>query len=649
MTQHHAKSVRRRPLARLLRDTAGNTLVIMAAAMIPLSALAGSGVDMARLYVVKSRLQQACDAGVLAGRKYMATSTSPTLDATATTRAKTFFANNFQKGWLDTGTPDFRPVKTSDQQVSGTARVTVPMTVMKMFATPDVQVAVACKARFDVADTDIIFVLDTTGSMACRPEDSESACSSYVNGAGAPAYTRPTTDPDAVPGYLGSTGYGVVETTSSSGSRIKALRAAVKNFYATINANVDSNTRIRYGFVTYTSTVNAGRAIQQMNPAFLIGGGANEKVAYETRYVEDEWTVSTTNVAQNNNKSQTGCVSSAKNPVRDPVATTDVPRPFKSDSTATYKWQEWNGTKCADYTRLVRPVWRYIQYEWPVSNFVAGKTLVNPTRFDGATTRWDGCVEERQTEAGKTSFSSASFDLDPDLLPTSAAATRWKPMWADVSYARKKWTDSLSAKVNDEGNTDRDHPMLGSVDQRDSGFYSCGKPVHRLSTMTAAQIAAYVDAVDFKPLGGTYHDTGMIWGTRMLSPNGIFAADNVGRPGQGTPKRVIVFLTDGDMAPNRNLYGLYGMEFYDKRVSGTSTPSAATLKGFHNARFLYECDRARQLGIDVWTVAIGLESTTELKKCAATEEQALWTTSGSGLSVLFETIAKQVAMLRIVK
>lgn len=643
MTQHHAKSARRRPLARLLRDSAGNTLVIMATAMIPLSALAGSGVDLARLYVVKSRLQQACDAGVLAGRKFMATSTSPTLDATATTRAKTFFANNFQSGWLDTAEPTFLPVKTTDQQVSGTAKVTVPMTVMKMFAAPDVEVAVSCKARFDVADTDIIFVLDTTGSMACKPEDSESACSAYVNAAGAAAYTRPTTDPDAVPGYLGSTGYGVVETSSPSGSRIKALRAAVKNFYSTINANVNSNTRIRYGFVTYTSTVNAGRAIQQMNPAYLIGGNFNESATYQTRVVQsdanDESETFTTI-----NKNQSNCTSSAYSGRRTPS------QDLTYDATtgrAVSERQFWSNGACYVGRQKLQPYWYYGEAPLQVSNYTKGINFANPTRAKMEATRWEGCIEERQTEAGRTSFSSNSFDLDPDLIPTSAAATRWKPMWPDVTYARSKYGNTSPIRAADS-ETSR-YTWLYDPDQRDGGFSSCGKPVHRLSTMTAAQIAAYVDAPDFKPLGGTYHDVGMIWGTRMLSPNGIFASDNVGRPGQGTPKRVIVFLTDGDMAPNRNLYGLYGIEYYDKRVSGTTNVSTTAHKAYHNARFLYECDRARELGIDVWTVAIGLESTDELKKCAATTDQALWTTSGSGLTALFETIAKQVAMLRIVK
>ena len=63
-------------MSALARDVRGNTLAMMAAALIPMSALAGSAVDVARLYVVKVRLQQACDAGALAGRKFMADTAS---------------------------------------------------------------------------------------------------------------------------------------------------------------------------------------------------------------------------------------------------------------------------------------------------------------------------------------------------------------------------------------------------------------------------------------------------------------------------------------------------------------------------------------------------------------------------------------------
>lgn len=58
-------------LSRLRRDTKGNTLALCAAAIIPLTAIIGSALDLSVAYMARSRLQNACDAGVLAGRQYM--------------------------------------------------------------------------------------------------------------------------------------------------------------------------------------------------------------------------------------------------------------------------------------------------------------------------------------------------------------------------------------------------------------------------------------------------------------------------------------------------------------------------------------------------------------------------------------------------
>ncbi|MBS0478428.1 MAG: hypothetical protein JSR79_03910, partial [Proteobacteria bacterium] len=190
-------------MERLRRDVRGNTLAMMAIALIPISALVGSGIDTARLYVVKVRLQQACDAGALAGRKAMISSASPTLDPNATSQANASFNNNFKSGWMRTNTVSFTPSKTADQQVSGVASANVPMSIMKMFAAPDVALNVTCEARYDVADTDLMFVLDTTGSMACT---SAGSCTNAVD-----TYTRPN----------GTTGY---KSREASGSKISGLR-----------------------------------------------------------------------------------------------------------------------------------------------------------------------------------------------------------------------------------------------------------------------------------------------------------------------------------------------------------------------------------------------------------------------------------------
>ena len=73
-------------LQSLTRNRSGNTIVMMAAFTIPLVILAGSGIDIGRQFLVKTRLQQACDAGVLAGRKFMTATSGTTLDSNAETQ-----------------------------------------------------------------------------------------------------------------------------------------------------------------------------------------------------------------------------------------------------------------------------------------------------------------------------------------------------------------------------------------------------------------------------------------------------------------------------------------------------------------------------------------------------------------------------------
>ncbi len=571
-------------LKRLREDAGGNVLIMTAAMLVPLVTFSGCAIDSARLYFVKARLQQACDAGVLAGRKFISTS-GTTLDATASAQATAFFNNNFHSGLFGTTGVAFTPGKTSDGQVSGTAQATVPMTLMSMFGVSAQQLSVTCEARFDVADTDVIFVLDTTGSMACLPNDSDSACSNYVGATNAVSYTRPAdgaaSGNDSVAGYPGSTGYYVPE---KSGSRIAALRTAVLSFFDTLATASDPSTHIRYGFVTYTSTVNAGKAIMSVSSAYMVGGAnsPNKSWNYQTRY----------------------------------------------------QYGTSNGT----------PQWRYQQLPLDVSNLVNNASATDPTKVS-ATSRWTGCIEEAATTAGTSSFSLAALpnDLNPDLTPTSNIATQWKPMWPDVIYARNGFGSTATATSTGDSSS---HPNIGSASYLQDGYVSCGKPVARLKTMTRADVSAYVNAADFRPIGGTYHDIGMIWGTRLLSPGGIFAGDTVAWPGHSAPNRVIVFLTDGDMAPNAAIYGLYGIEYYDRRVTNGSFGNA---RQYHNARFLTECSAAKARNISVWTVSIAPGVSNEMRSCATTSAQALSTNDGTGLSTTFATIAKQVAMLRISK
>ena len=655
-------------MGRLRRDTKGNTLAIMAAAMIPLCAIAGSAIDMARLYVVKSRMQQACDAGVLAGRKFMTDSTNTTLDANATTQAKVFFANNLRTGWMGTVSANFTPVKTTENRVAGTAVVVVPMTIMKIFAAPNVTLNVACEARYDVADTDVLFVLDTTGSMACLPSDSDSACSSYVGSAGNNSYTRPSKQAadsssgyaglDQVAGYAGTTGYSVPE---KNGSRIAALRKAVVDFYDTMASNIQSTTHVRYGFVTYSSSVNAGAAVQAKSTGYLLGGpGAASVWTYQSRKVTADNNEGNPVVTTDSTNAK-NCPTAANPTVtRTPAGTTSQPYAYdpgtRRASVATRYWN--SGTsRCTTSTQSVSAVWTYQAYPMDVTGYVAGGTVTDPTEINGSTTAWLGCIEERVTTPKTMTFNTSSLpaDLDPDLVPSNDD-TRWRPLWPDVEYERfssyRYWNTTYynyttnSITVNDNGGDTGLWEKMNSQAKQKGGWVACGKPVQRLTTMTKSQVQGYVNATDFVPLGGTYHDAGMIWGTRMLSTKGVFASDNAPWPGRGATNKVLVFLTDGDMSPSPNSYGMYAMEYYDNRVTGGDLSNQ---KAYHNARLLAECAKAQDMQIDVWTVSIAPAATAEMKQCATTSDQALATTNGDDLSAAFVRIAQQVARLRLSK
>ena len=179
-----------------------------------------------------------------------------------------------------------------------------------------------------------------------------------------------------------------------------------------------------------------------------------------------------------------------------------------------------------------------------------------------------------------------------------------------------------------------------------NGYYTCGKRALKLDTMTHAQVDAFVNGSNpIRAMGGTYHDTGMIWGARFISPTGIFASENATAPNGKPISRNIIFMTDGDMAPNQDIYGMYGLERLDKRVANGST---STLEDRHNARFAAVCEEAKNKNITVWVVAFGQSMTPTLSGCAS-PGKAYYASDNTELEQAFQNIAKQIADLRLSK
>jgi Putative Flp pilus-assembly TadE/G-like len=224
-----------RGFARLMGCDRGNVLAIVAAVMLPMLGLIGSGIDLSRTYLARNKLQQACDAGVLAGRKVYTTS----LDANTIAEVRKYVNFDFPQGTQDTAAFAITPTASSDGAVSLALATTVPTSVMKIFGVNSLAISASCTGRQDFINTDVMMVLDTTLSMNCLPSEAASCYS----------------------------------TAEKSGSKIQGLRSAVSSFYSALSSAQTqleaAGLRLRYGMVPYSMTVNTGKLIYAANPAWM--------------------------------------------------------------------------------------------------------------------------------------------------------------------------------------------------------------------------------------------------------------------------------------------------------------------------------------------------------------------------------------------
>jgi Flp pilus assembly protein TadG len=628
-------------LTRLLHNQAGNVMAMVAAAIIPLAALIGGGLDMSRAYMARARMQQACDAAALAGRRAMTTSsmTQANID-----EAKKFFDFNFPQGTFQAAsfTPTIRskPGETTTVQVS--AATTMPTTVMKIFKYDTLPLEVTCESRFDIGNTDIMLVLDTTGSMA----------------------------------------YSISDGNGGTTTRLAALKQAVKDFYDTLGAGSDSTGRIRYGFMPYSSTVNVG---YQLPTSYLVGGTAGETWTYNSRWASYYWETSSTDTTCYNRNGLSTCYSSAQNALdatggtnlsptscvswQNASATTTGTAPSNTTRTV-YSYGGWNNsttnqpsgtnnrecvrkevTTTKTYATSTTPGpgrtrytnWTYDDVAFDVSDFIKGNAVPNPAYEWGTNSTWAGCIEERDTDntitatSSTASIPSGAYDLKIDDVPTNTA-TKWRPHWPDVEFDR--WGNDLNSSSRISG-----------------GWNACPSQARRLTSYAdrtstpAGQSSSFNSYVDsLIAVGGTYHDIGMLWGARFLSPTGIFASDNNSAPNGFNISRHIVFMTDGDMSAYQAVYGAYGYQALDGRVAATSTDDAG-LTAIHNNRLSMLCNAIKGKGITIWVIGFRNQSEgdiqTPLQNCASSSNHWTMAYTAAALSQKFKDIAKNIGGLRL--
>lgn len=617
-------------LARLLRSEAGNTLALTAAATVPLVAMIGGAVDISRAYLAKSRLQQACDAGALAGRRQMGIGIWNTA---ADTAAKNFFDTNYQSGSYGT-TGLSRSFSEASQVVTGTASVTVPNALMKIFGYTGKTIAVNCVAEMKIPNTDVMFVLDTTGSMA-----------QYAS-------------------------------SSDTQTKIVALRSAVQSFYTTLESAKGVGTQIRYGFVPYSVNVNVGYLL---NRDWMV-----DTATYQSRVAKftgtyvtssSNWTYVSGSYSSSTSKKQPSCPTNtyAYNDATSSSTSTDS---YGNTVTVTTTTRTANGSQysCSGgksgytvvqdkYTNYVsqKTDTNYPRYTWlykPVSYDVSGMKGTNSdglmaggsiTANVGAltssyqptskTVTWNGCIEERQTIATSTYTTVPTGanmkDLDIDAVPSiSDDTTRWKPALAGLVFGRQNVSSNGSLW------------NLSNV-QADTEYYSpsgpCPAEAMKLTEIDSTSLTTYLNSLN--PTGNTYHDIGMLWGARLISPTGLFAAENATTPSGAPITRHIIFMTDGTTQPDGNVYTPYGLEPLDVRRT-TSSPTDADLTNVVNARLDSICTAVKNKNITIWVVAFGTTLTSNLSSCAS-PGRAYQANNAAALNTAFNDIAAQISQLRL--
>lgn len=640
-------------LARLRRDERGNTLAIVAGALVPLIGIIGGGVDISRAYLVKARLQQACDAGVLAGRKAVG---KGKFDTAAQQQAKRFFDANFETGLQKSTGLTFTPTSPDNgRTVKGQASATLPTILMHIFGKKAMSLAVSCEASYDISSVDITLVLDTTGSMR-----------------------------DPTPG--------------STISKMDALRNAAGGFYDTMAAAAYGSSRIRYAFVPYTGTVNVGKLIRGVNPDYL-----DKTHSYETRVANFSKKNGTTiigyeppvPVSQNPQvrnqvdgnwgspyatSSGFGCASAPSDngwtnnggPVTTTSTTSDASGRSTLTSTVQKQTQQYEYKRevsgffyvsCAYYRRTnTREIvsstgtferaiyeqvddqfqnWTYKRTELPnLSGYIAGNATPFKDGSSGATVSysWAGCIEERDTVAsdnvrfdGGRVSPTGMKDLDIDAIPANSE-DGWKPYIPEISYHRTY-----------NGYYTRDPQTTNNSPSSWKSQTSCPQEARLLQTYpNKSDFTAYLNTLN--PDGGTYHDIGMIWGARLSSPDGIFAA-NVGlNPGSSSiVSRHIIFMTDGQLDPGITYYSAYGLEYWDRRITNDGSSNQAQR---HRDRFLAACNAAKAKGIRVWVIAFATALDTSMTDCASPNSSYL-SLNANDLNNAFVSIAQSISDLRL--
>ena len=245
--------------------------------------------------------------------------------------------------------------------------------------------------------------------------------------------------------------------------------------------------------------------------------------------------------------------------------------------------------------------------------------------LDWGTTSWGGCVEAR----------TGAVDRDTnDDPPTTELFVPY--YWPDDGNNNWIWNDGTYHISSSRGPNK-----------------SCSAEVTPMTNVRATVTAA-ID--DMTAEGYTHVNYGAVWGWRMLSPSwrglwgGIMDTNDLPLDyGTDNMNKAAVIMTDGANTFASHIHGAYGYRS-EGRLDGATSNGAAVSE--LNDRLLEVCTNMKNVGIIVYTVAFGDPGTTietMMEQCASQPDYYFDPSSGSELSLAFQTIGDSLSNLRVSK
>lgn len=627
-------------MRRLWRDRRGSAISMMVAGLIPGIAALGSAIDAGRIYVVKSQLQAGVDAAALAGaRAYeLDDDTAAGRDA----QARAYFFGNFPSGYMGTTVPDLAPTfSTIDGRNNTTVRATtvVPMSFMRAFGFRQQTVTAVARAEIQPHPLEVMMVLDNTGSLkADLPRDAN----------------------------------GVVKT------RITALKDAAKSFLDVLYQGGTSRADLAMGFVMYDITVNVGKLLPNWQSPTVV----RQQFAFNDTYItmRGNWPA--------NHLAWKGCVF-ADDSVKDLNGTLTYREPGAWDIDRTlpgegahppvspyfvppmYVPQLAQGSATPEEKAKDNGAYYKVAGVEPNNNLYKldaqyADAMLNPgspqyniyapnnpyRRWmyqmyiglnDGAATMGNDVI---------TTTDGKYYDPANGWNFATNTGTPFKVNYDRIPRFTSDWKEATEYSVNPAGGSVND----GNRNKTDwpSPNWQC--PEEAVPIAYGRDRSFYSNVIDQKnaaiyPANGTLHHAGLLWGYRLLVRDDVFRRTN---PTRESPKRALVFMTDGETAlgASQNGYTDRTWTFYGNYADSPISASAGGLTGQSERRFAKTCAslQAEQNPPTVYIVAL---TTTDANTLAMFERCApghvYRTSDAATLTAAFNDIAAELVDLHLVQ